>query len=45
MKELTGGISLPIWRARLAGGVEEAVQQRLAAEQARRAITAGRRDL
>jgi outer membrane protein TolC len=37
---LSGGISVPIWRSKLAAGVEEAVQQRLAAEQARRAVTA-----
>jgi outer membrane protein TolC len=33
---LTGGINLPIWRDRLAAGVEEAVQLRLAAEASRR---------
>jgi outer membrane protein TolC len=37
---LSGGVNLPIWRCKLAAGVEEAVQQRLAAEQSRRAITA-----
>jgi outer membrane protein TolC len=37
---LTGGINLPIWRDRLAAGVEEAVQQRLAAEESRRATVA-----
>jgi outer membrane protein TolC len=37
---LTGGVNLPIWRQKLAAGVEEAVQQRLAAEEHRRAITA-----
>ena len=37
---LSGGINLPIWRSKIAAGVEEAVQQQLAAEQARRLITA-----
>ncbi len=37
---LSGGINLPIWRSKNAAGVEEAVQQQLAAEQARRLITA-----
>jgi outer membrane protein TolC len=37
---LTGGISLPIWQERLAAGVEEAVQQRLAAEASQRAVVA-----
>jgi outer membrane protein TolC len=35
---VSGGINLPIWRKKLAAGVEEAVQQRLAAEQSRRAL-------
>lgn len=37
---LSGGLNLPIWREKLAAGAEEAVQQRLAAEQEKRAITA-----
>jgi outer membrane protein TolC len=37
---LSGGINLPIWRSRLAAGVEEAIQLRLAAEKTQRAITA-----
>ena len=37
---LTGGISLPIWRSSLDAGVEERVQNRLAAEEGRREITA-----
>lgn len=37
---INGGINLPIWREKLAAGVEEAIQQRLAAEENRRAITA-----
>jgi outer membrane protein TolC len=37
---LTGGISLPIWRSSLEAGVEERVQNRLAAEEGRREITA-----
>jgi outer membrane protein TolC len=37
---LSGGINLPIWRSKLAAGVEEAIQLRLAAEEAQRAITA-----
>jgi len=37
---ISGGIDLPIWRDKLAAGVEEAVQQRLAAEERRRAIAA-----
>lgn len=35
---LSGGVNLPIWREKLAAGVEEAVQQRLAAEHSRKAI-------
>jgi outer membrane protein TolC len=37
---LSGGINLPIWRSKLAAGVEEAIQLRLAAEETQRAITA-----
>ncbi len=37
---ISGAINLPIWREKLAAGVEEAIQQRLAAEETRRAITA-----
>ena len=37
---LTGGVSLPIWRSSLDAGVEERVQNRLAAEEGRREITA-----
>jgi len=37
---LSGGINLPIWREKLAAGVEEAIQLRLAAEETQRAITA-----
>jgi len=37
---LTGGISLPIWRSSLDAGVEERVQNRLAAEEGRREVTA-----
>ncbi len=35
---VTGGVSLPIWRNKVAAGVEEAVQTRLAAEAERRSI-------
>ena len=37
---LTGGISLPIWRSSLDAGIEERVQNRLAAEEGRREVTA-----
>jgi outer membrane protein TolC len=37
---LTGGVSVPIWSSSLEAGVEEDVQQRLAAEQGRREVTA-----
>ncbi len=37
---ISGGIDIPIWRDKLVAGVEEAVQQRLAAEERRRAIAA-----
>jgi outer membrane protein TolC len=37
---LTGGISLPIWRSGLDAGVEEGVQNRLAAEEGRREVMA-----
>jgi len=37
---LTAGINLPIWRAKLKAGVEEALQRRLAAEEMRRATMA-----
>ena len=37
---VTGGVSLPLWRARITAGIEEATQQRLAAEESQRAITA-----
>jgi cobalt-zinc-cadmium efflux system outer membrane protein len=37
---LTGGISLPLWRSSLKAGVEEGVQNRLAAEEGRREVTA-----
>lgn len=38
---VTGAVNLPIWRSKLDAGVEEAVQTRLAAEQAQRATVAG----
>jgi len=37
---LTGGISVPLWRSSLEAGVEEGVQNRLAAEEGRREVTA-----
>jgi outer membrane protein TolC len=37
---LTGGISLPLWRSSLEAGVEEGVQNHLAAEEGRREVTA-----
>ena len=37
---LSGAVNLPIWRSKLDAGVEQAVQQRLAAEEARRATVA-----
>jgi outer membrane protein TolC len=37
---LTGGISLPIWRSSLDAGVEERIQNRLAAEEGRREVMA-----
>jgi cobalt-zinc-cadmium efflux system outer membrane protein len=37
---LTGGVSVPIWSSSLEAGVEAEVQQRLAAEQGRREVTA-----
>jgi len=37
---VSGGINLPIFRSKLAAGIEEAVQQQLSAEQARRAVAA-----
>jgi outer membrane protein TolC len=37
---IQGGITLPIWRKRLAAGVEEAVEFEIAAREARRAIVA-----
>ena len=37
---LTGGISVPLWRTSLEAGVEEGVQNRLAAEEGRREVTA-----
>jgi outer membrane protein TolC len=37
---LTGGISLPLWRSSLEAGVEEGIQNHLAAEEGRREITA-----
>ncbi|MCP4902034.1 MAG: TolC family protein [bacterium] len=37
---LSGGINLPIWQKKLAAGVEEAVQQRFAAQDSRRAVSA-----
>jgi len=37
---LSGGISLPLWRSSLEAGVEEGVQNHLAAEEGRREITA-----
>jgi len=37
---LTGGVNLPIWRSKLAAGVEEAVQQSFVADASRRAIAA-----
>jgi cobalt-zinc-cadmium efflux system outer membrane protein len=37
---VSGGVNLPIWRSKLAAGVEQAIQQRLGAEETRRAITA-----
>jgi outer membrane protein TolC len=38
---VSGGINLPIRRQRIAAGIEEAVQQRLAAEQRRRVVVSG----
>ncbi len=38
---LFGAINLPVHREKLAAGVEEAIQQRLAAEQQKRAVIAG----
>jgi outer membrane protein TolC len=37
---LSGGITLPIWREKIAAGVEQAAQLRLASEQIKRAISA-----
>jgi outer membrane protein TolC len=37
---ISAGINLPVWRKRLAAGVEEATQLRLGAEQQKRAVTA-----
>jgi outer membrane protein TolC len=37
---LTGGITVPLWRSSLEAGVEEGVQNRLAAEEGRREVTA-----
>ena len=37
---LSGAINLPIWREKLAAGVEEFIQRRLAAEEEKRAIVA-----
>ena len=37
---LTGGISIPVWRSSLKAGVEEGVQNQLAAEEGRRETTA-----
>lgn len=43
---LTAGIDLPVWRRRLAAGVEEAAQRVLAAQDGLRGVAAGiRRDL
>ncbi len=38
---LQGGITLPIWRKKLAAGVEEAVEIEIAAREARRDVVAG----
>jgi outer membrane protein TolC len=35
---ISAGINLPVWRKKLAAGVEEAAQHRLGAEQQRRAV-------
>lgn len=37
---VTGGVSLPVWRSKVRAGVEEATEQRLAAEEARRGLGA-----
>lgn len=37
---LSGGVNLPIWRSKIAAEVEEAVQRRIAAEHALRAVSA-----
>lgn len=37
---LSGAINLPIWRGKLAAGVEESIQRRLAAEEEKRALAA-----
>ena len=36
---ISAGVNLPVWRKRLAAGVEEATQRRLGAEQQKRAVT------
>jgi outer membrane protein, heavy metal efflux system len=38
---VSAGVNLPIWRAKLTAGVEEATANRLAAEEAKRAVAAG----
>jgi outer membrane protein TolC len=37
---ITGAVNLPIWREKLAAGVEEAVQSRLSADEGRRSVIA-----
>ncbi len=38
---VSAGVNLPIWRAKLEAGVEEATADRLAAEEAKRSVAAG----